>query len=281
MTIVVTGATGHLGRHAVESLLNRGVPAEQIVAMGRSVEKIQDLADRGVVVKRASYDEPESLREAFAGADKLLFVSASEPGNRLQQHLNVVAAAKEAGVSKVVYTSAPHADTSDMIIAQDHAATERALTESGVPSVFVRNSWYLENYDLKGALEHGLFGAAGEGKISIATRAEFAEAAAAAIAADGIDQQVYELGGEGVTLSELAAEVSRQSGREVAYTDLGPEKYLEFLVGVGVPEGFAAVLADSDRAAANGALHTGTEDLEKLLGRPATPLAESVRAALA
>ena len=281
MTIVVTGATGPFGRHAVESLLSRGVPADRIVAVGRSVEKIQDLADRGVIVKRASYDEPDSLRVAFAGADKLLFVSGSEVGQRIPQHRNVIAAAKEAGISKIAYTSAPHADTSDMILATEHVATERALTESGIPSVFLRNSWYLENYDLKGALEHGLYGAAGEGKLSIVTRAELGEAAAAAIAADGIDQQVYELGGEGVTLAELAAEVGHQSGREVIYTDLSPEKYQEFLVGVGVPEGFAAILADSDRAAANGALYTGTEDLEKLLGRPVTPLAESVRAALA
>ena len=281
MTIVVTGATGPFGRHAVESLLSRGVPADRIVAVGRSVEKIQDLADRGVIVKRASYDEPDSLRVAFAGADKLLFVSGSEVGQRIPQHRNVIAAAKEAGISKIAYTSAPHADTSDMILATEHVATERALTESGIPSVFLRNSWYLENYDLKGALEHGLHGAAGEGKLSIATRAELAEAAAAAIAADGVDQQVYELGGEAVTLGELAAEVGRQSGREVTYTDLSPEEYREFLVGVGLPEAFAAVLADSDRAAATGGLYTGTEDMEKLLGRPVTPLAESVRAALA
>jgi NAD(P)H dehydrogenase (quinone) len=281
MTIVVTGATGHFGRLAIEALLSRGVPADRIVAVGRSVEKIQDLAERGVVVKKASYDDPESLRAAFAGADKLLFVSGSEVGQRIAQHRNVIAAAKDAGIGKIVYTSAPHADTSPMILAQEHLATERALTESGVPSVFLRNGWYLENYDLKGALEHGLYGAAGEGRISIATRAELAEAAAAAIAADGIEQQVYELGGEGVTLAELAAEVSRQSGRDVTYTDLAPEKYTEFLVSVGLPEQFAAVLADSDRGAAGGALYTGTEDLERLLGRPATPLADAVRAALA
>ncbi|UQU64887.1 SDR family oxidoreductase [Couchioplanes caeruleus] len=281
MTIVVTGATGHLGRNAVESLLSRGVPADQIVAIGRSVEKIQDLADRGVIVKRASYDEPETLRAAFAGADKLLFVSASEPGKRVPQHQNVIGAAKDAGISKIAYTSIAHADTSDLLLAAEHIATERALTESGIPTVFLRNSWYLENYDLKSAVEHGLYGAAGEGKLSIATRADYAEAAAAAIAADGIEQQVYELGGEGVTLSELAAEVGRQSGRDVTYTNLTPEKYTEFLVGVGVPEGFAAVLADSDRGAAEGALHTGTEDMEKLLGRPVTPLADSVRTALA
>ncbi|AGZ38378.1 SDR family oxidoreductase [Actinoplanes friuliensis] len=282
MTIVVTGATGHFGRVAVESLLSRGVPADQIVAIGRSVEKIQDLADRGVRVIHASYEDPESLRKAFAGADKLLFVSGSEVGKRLEQHANVVAAAKDAGISKVVYTSAPYADTSDMMIAVEHRATEQALAGSGIPDVhFLRNSWYLENYNVKGALEHGLFGAAGEGKISIATRADLAEAAAAAVVADNLDKQAYELGGEAVTLTELAAEVSRQSGQEVGYTNLPQEKYQEFLVGVGLPEQFAAVLADSDRGASVGLLDTGAGDLAQLLGRPATPLADAVRAELA
>ncbi len=280
MTIVVTGATGHLGRAAVASLLDRGVPADQIVAVGRSVEKIQDLADRGVVVRQASYDDPEALRAAFAGAEKLLFVSGNEFGKRPQQHRNVVDAAKATGITKIVYTSAPHADTSDMLLASDHRATEQALTESGIPSVFVRNSWYLENYDLAGALERGLFGAAGDGKISIAPRTDYAEAAAAAVHSEGIDQQAYELGGEGVTLGELAAELSRQSGREVTYTDLGPEGYAEFLVGAGVPKDIAATLADTDRVAARGALFTGTADLEKLLGRPATPLSEAIRVTL-
>lgn len=281
MTIVVTGATGHFGRLAVESLLARGIPADQIVAIGRSVEKIQDLADRGVVVKRASYEDPESLRAAFAGADKLLFVSGSEAGQRMTQHLNVVAAAKETGIKQVFYTSIPKADTTDLILATEHRATEQALTESGIPSVFLRNSWYLENYDLKGALEHGLYGTAGDGRLSIATRADYAEAAAAAVTADELDQRAYELGGEAITLTELAAEVSRQSGREVTYTDLPQEKYIEFLTGVGVPAGFAAVLADSDRGARSGALNTGAKDLETLLGRPVTPLADAVRAALA
>ena len=281
MTIVVTGATGHFGRLAIEGLLARGIAADQIVAVGRSVENIQDLADRGVIVKHAAYEDPDALRAAFAGADKLLFVSGSEAGQRLTQHLNVVAAAKDSGIKQVFYTSIPKADTTDLILASEHRATEQALTDSGIPSVFLRNSWYLENYDLKGAVEHGLYGAAGDGKLSIATRADYAEAAAAAVTAGKLDQQAYELGGEAVSLAELAAEVSRQSGREVAYTDLTPEKYIEFLTGVGVPEGFAAVLADSDRGAAAGALNTGTKDLETLLGRPVTPLGDSVRAALA
>ncbi|GAA2579110.1 SDR family oxidoreductase [Winogradskya consettensis] len=281
MTIVVTGATGHLGRLAIESLLSRGVPAGEIVAVGRSVEKIKDLADKGVVVKKASYDEPESLSAAFAGADKLLFISASEPGRRIPQHTNVVNAAKAAGISKIVYTSAPFAATSDAILVTDHRATEEALTASGIPSVFLRNGWYVENYNLPTALDHGLVGGAGEGKINIAPRSDYAEAAAAAILADDVDQKVYELGGEGVTLAELAALVSEVSGREVTYTNLPEEKHVEFLVSVGLPQEFAVVLADVDRAASQGALNTGTADLEKLLGRPVTPIAEAVRKALA
>jgi NAD(P)H dehydrogenase (quinone) len=281
MTIVVTGATGPFGRHAVETLLSRGVPADQIVAVGRSIEKIQDLADRGVTVQYASYDEPESLRKAFAGADKLLLVSGSEPGKRIPQHQNAIDAAKDAGVSRIVYTSAPNADSSGMILATEHLATEQALAASGVPSVILRNGWYLENYDLRGALEHGMFGASGDGKISLVTRADLAEAAAAAVVADSHDKQVYELGGEGVTMAEFAAEVSSQSGREVTYTNMPQDEYTKFLVGVGVPEGFAAILADSDHCAASGALYTGTEDLAQLLGRPATPLADAIRARLA
>ena len=281
MTIVVTGATGGLGRHVVETLLTRGVPAGQIVAIGRRIEKIQDLADRGVNVQRADYDEPESLRKPFADADKVLLVSSSEPGKRIPQHQNVIDAAKAAGVSRIVYTSLPHALSSGMMLAADHIATEQALAASGLPFVVLRNGWYLENYDLKGALEHGLTGASGNGKISIATRADLAEAAAAALVADDLDKQVYELGGEGVTMAELATELSRQSGREVTYTNLSPDKYIEFLVGVGVPAGFAPVLADSDHHAATGALDTGTEDLARLLGRPATPLADAIRAQLA
>jgi NAD(P)H dehydrogenase (quinone) len=221
------------------------------------------------------------LRKAFAGADKLLFVSGSEIGKRIEQHGNVVAAAKDAGVSKVVYTSAPYADTSNMILAGEHLATERALLDTGIPSVFLRNSWYYENYDLKGALEHGLSGASGDGKFSFATRADLAEAAAAAIAADDLDKQVYELGGEAATMSDLAAEVSRQSGREVTFTNLTPEKYQEFLVSVGLAEPHAAVLADADRGASEGLLDTGTEDLAALLGRPATSLTEAVSQRLA
>lgn len=281
MTIVVTGVTGHFGRLAVESLLDRGVPADQIVATGRRVERLADLAERGVTVRAASYDDPAALRAAFAGADRLLFVSSSEAGARLSQHRAVVSAAQEAGIGLVAYTSAPHADTSSMLIAGDHVDTERALTESGLPHVSLRNGWYIENYDLKAAVEHGLRGASGDGRISLSTRADLAEAAATVISSDGHAGQVYELGGEAVTMAELAAEVSRQSGTDVTYTNLSLDDYVAFLVSLGLPRGFATVLADSDRGAAEGDLDVDPADLERLLGRPATPLADAVKAALA
>jgi NAD(P)H dehydrogenase (quinone) len=277
MSIVVTGATGSLGRHAVESLLRRGVPADQIVATGRSVEKIADL---GVTTKRAPYEDVDALREAFTGAEKVLFVSASEAGKRVEQHRHVVTAAKDAGVGLLAYTSITKADTSDLILAGEHRQTEQLIRESGVRYTFLRNSWYLENYNLDTAFEHGLIGAAGDGRISIATRADYAEAAAAAIAADTV-KDVYELGGPGITLTELAATISAASGREVTYTDLPAEKYVEVLVQAGVPEGFAAILADSDRGAARGLLDAEGDDLATLLGRPATPLADAIRAQLA
>jgi NAD(P)H dehydrogenase (quinone) len=278
MTIVVTGATGHFGRLVVESLLAKGVPAADIVATGRDFEKLGDL---GVTTKVAPFEDVEALKAAFQGADKVLFVSGSEVGRRIEQHRNVVQAAKEAGVGLVVYTSAPKADTTDMKLATEHQATEQMLAESGVPHTILRSSWYLENYNLEQALAHGLFGAAGEGKISGATRADYAEAAASALVGEGHAGKVYELGGEAFTLTELAAEISRQSGTEVTYTDLGEEKYAEFLVGVGLPAPVAAILADSDAAASRGALYVGTTDLEDLLGRPVTPLATALAAELA
>jgi NAD(P)H dehydrogenase (quinone) len=283
MTIAVTGATGPFGRHAIESLLDRGVPADQIVAIGRDQAKLDQLRELGVTLRLADYDDPDSLRTALAGADRLLFVSGSEVGRRIPQHQAVVDAAQAAGVGLVVYTSAPKADTSDMGLAEEHRATEQALIASGVPYVFLRNGWYIENYTdrLPVFLEHGLIGAAGDGLISVATRADLAEAAAAVLTGDGHQGRVYELGGQSVTLPVLAAEIARLSGRDVKYTDLAEDAYAKALEGAGLPAPVAAILADSDRAASQGALYVEGNDLEQLLGRPVTPWPEVVRAALA
>ncbi|MFC4148581.1 SDR family oxidoreductase [Micromonospora mangrovi] len=282
MSIVVTGATGQLGRLIVTSLLRRGVPAERIVALGRDTDRLADLAARGVVTRRADYDDVESLRSAFAGAEKLMFVSGSEVGRRLAQHHNVITAARATGVGLVVYTSIVRADTSSLVLAADHRATEEELRGSGLPYVLLRNSWYLENYtgQLPTYLRHGVAGAAGDGRVSAATRADYAEAAAAVLTTEGHPGRVYELGGAPFTMGDLAAEVSRQSGAEVGYTDLPVEKYTEVLVAAGLPEGYAALLADGDRGLAQGELEAPGDDLASLLGRPPTGLAEAIRAAL-
>ena len=283
MSIVVTGATGHLGRLTVEALLARGVPADRIVATGRRVEALDDLAARGVAVRHADYTELASLRAAFAGAEKLLLVSSSEVGQRLSQHSNVIQAAKDAGVSLIAYTSIPKADSSSLLLAQEHKATEELLADSGVPHVLLRNSWYIENYlgQLPIYLQHGIAGAAGDGRVSAATRADFAGAAASVLVEDGHAGRVYELGGQPFTMTELAQVVSEAAGKPVVYTDMPVEQYTQVLVGAGLLEPVAAVFADGDRGIADGQLLVDTADLEKLLGRPATPLADAVKAAVA
>jgi NAD(P)H dehydrogenase (quinone) len=284
MSIVVTGATGHLGRLVVESLLERGIPAAQIVAAGRSTDKIQDLADRGVTVKQIDFSQPETLTEAFAGADKVLLVSSSEVGKRAAQHRNAIAAAREAGVSLLAYTSIAKADTTQMLLAAEHRETEEAIRESGVPFTFLRNGWYLENYteQLPTTLEHGaILGSAGNGRVSAATRADYAAAAAAVLTGEGHAGQVYELGGdEAFTLPELAAEITRQSGTEVAYRDLPVDEYTQVLVSVGLPEQAATVFADSDKGVDRGELFVDSGDLSRLSGRPTTTLAEALATAL-
>ena len=283
-TIAVAGATGHLGRLAVEALLSRGVPAAEIVATGRDLDKLKDLTDRGMRPARVDYADPVGLREAFTGVRKLLFVSGSEVGQRIPQHTAVIEAAKEAGVELVAYTSAPHADTSSMRLVSEHRATEELLRASGLPFTLLRNSWYHENYtaQIPVYLRFGVVtGAAGQGRISAAARADYAEAAAAVLTTEGHAGAVYELGGDtGFTLTELAEEVSRQTGQQVTYRDLSQADLEEVLRGAGLPDPLAAILADVDRAVAEGELQVDTGDLSRLIGRPTTPLSEAVAAAL-
>jgi NAD(P)H dehydrogenase (quinone) len=269
MTIVVTGATGSLGRGVVAALLDRGVPAERILATGRNADR---LAELDVPTREASFDDPASLRAALTGADRVLLVSGNEIGRRVPQHRNVIDAAREAGVERIVYTSAPKADTSDMRLVDEHRVTEELLRESGVPAVVLRNGWYVENYDVADALEHGMFGASGEGRVSVAPRSDYAEAAAAALLLDS-PKPVYELGGESFTLAELAAAISRHAGREVTYTDLGDDEYLKHLLDAGLPAPTAEIFVDVHRATRHGALEVEGDDLATLLGRPPTPLA--------
>jgi NAD(P)H dehydrogenase (quinone) len=283
MSIVVTGATGHLGRLAVEALVERGVPAADVVATGRRTETLTDLAERGVVVRTADYDDEASLEEALAGADRLLLVSGSEVGQRVRQHGNAIAAARAAGVGFIAYTSIAHADTSTLLLAEEHRATEQLLAEAGVPHALLRNSWYTENYtaQLPVYLEHGIAGAAGDGAVSAATRADYAAAAAAVVATDGHAGAVYELGGAPFTMAELAQVVSLATGRTVTYTDLPVEQYQRVLVAAGLPEPAAAVFADGDRGVAAGELLVEGDDLARLLGRAPTSLPEAVAAAVA
>ncbi len=282
--IAVTGATGKLGRLVIEQLL-KTVPAGEIVAAVRTPANAADLAARGVVVREADYDRPETLVPAFAGVRRLLLISGSEMGRRAPQHQAVIDAARAVGVGQIVYTSILHADTSPLGLAVEHRATEAALRASGVPHVLLRNGWYSENYlgSIPVVLEHGaLPGSAGQGRISAAARADYA-AAAAAVLADGADHDgaVFELAGDqAFTLADLAAEIARQSGRPVAYRDLPHQEYRRTLVGFGLPEGVADLVADSDAGAAKGALFDAGGTLGALIGRPTVPISESVAAAL-
>jgi NAD(P)H dehydrogenase (quinone) len=282
--IVVTGATGQLGRLVIKALL-KTQPASDIVAAVRSPEKAADLAALGVQVRRADYNEPATLDTAFKGADKVLLISSSELGRRAVQHRAAINAAKRNGVQLIGYTSVLRADTSPLGLADEHRETEEALRASGVPFVLLRNGWYTENYlrSLAAALEHGaILGNADDGKIASAARAEYAEAAALVMTRDAQAGRVYELAGDSAyTLTELAAEVTRQSGKKVEYQNLSEADYKAALVGVGLPEVVAALLSDSDAAASKGALFDNAHQLSQLLGRPTTPLATVVGEALA
>jgi NAD(P)H dehydrogenase (quinone) len=280
MRIAVTGATGQLGRLVIEKLKAR-VPADQLVAVVRDPAKAADL---GVEARQADYTQPAALEEALRGVDTLLLISSSEVGQRTPQHRNVIEAAQKAGVKRIAYTSVLHAETSPMSLAVEHRETEALLKASGLPYTILRNGWYTENYTaaVPGALAGGaLVGSAQDGKISSATREDYAEAAVAVLTGAGHEGKAYELAGdEAYTLSELAAEVSRQAGKDIPYRDLPVAEYAGVLTGFGIPEGFAHAIASFDADAAKGALYNDSRQLSALIGRPTTPLATAVATAL-
>lgn len=281
--IVVTGASGHLGRLVIKAL-TQVVDPSRVVAGARTPSKVADLAERGVVVRTLDYDQPDTVRNALTGASKVLLISSSEVGRRLAQHQVVIDAAVAEGVSHLAYTSMLRAGTSPAQLAQEHRATEQAINESGLPSTLLRHGWYIENYteNLAPVLENDSFiGSAGAGLIAAATRADYATADVAVLTQEGHVGAVYELGGEAFTMSDLAAAVSAEVGRTIGYADLPPAEYRAALVQAGVPEPYAEVLVDADVNIAQGHLDVSSRELTKLIGRQPTPLADAVRAAVA
>lgn len=280
MAIAITGATGQLGRLVVQKLKEKRQTSE-LVSIVRSPAKAADL---GIVARPGDYDQPETLARALKGIDTLVLISSSELGRRATQHRNVIEAAKTAGVRYIVYTSLLHADTSSLSLAAEHRDTESALQASGIPFTLLRNGWYTENYTAgaKGAVAAGmLIGSAEEGKIASASRADLADAAVATLTSTGHEGKVYELAGdESYTLFELAAELSRQSGKAIPYTNLPPADYAAALGKFGLPEAVANMLADCDVAASKGALFDDSRQLSRLIGRPTATLAQAVTEAL-
>lgn len=279
MSIVITGATGHLGRLVVEVLLERG--AGGIVATGRSVERLADLADRGVQVERLDFDDvPESV-DWLGPGDVLLLVSGSEVGRRVPQHRAVVDLAARSGVRRIVYTSAPAADDTALVLAPEHAATEQLIRESGLPFTFLRDGWYTENYlpTFEQARQTGVVaGSAGDGRVASAPRSDYAEAAAVVLGTDGHDGAVYELSGDTAwSFDDLARTFGEVLGREVTYQRLSPEEHREALLGAGLDEGTAGFVVALDQNLADGLVAGTSGELAKLLGRPTVPLAETVR----
>jgi NAD(P)H dehydrogenase (quinone) len=283
--LTVTAATGHLGRLVVLGLLDAGVPAAEVVAVVRDPAKAADLADRGVQVRVADYDDAAALTEALADSTRVLLISGTEIGRRVEQHANVLQAAKAAGVELVAYTSGPKVEDSELAVAPDHLATERLVADFGLPGAFLRNNWYLENYDrtiASAAATGEIVGSADGGRIAAATRADLAAGAVAVLTAPEPAPGVYELGGdEAWTLADLAAAVAEVTGKDVVYRDLAADEHVRTLEAAGLPAGAVQFLVGTDQAIAKGALETGSRQLTELIGRPTTTLAEHVRTVLA
>ncbi len=281
--ILVTGASGQLGQLVIQALLKK-VPAQQIIATVRNPAKAEHLKSLGIQIRQADYNQPESWPQALDGVTKLLLISGSEIGARIQQHKVVIDAAIKYGrLELLAYTSILHADKSPMILAQEHIATEKIIQESGIPYSILRNGWYTENYtgSAKSALEHGaVFGAAGDGRIASASREDYAEAAAQVLTINQ-PQKVYELAGDSsYSLKDLALEISKQSGKQIVYNNLSEQDYKGLLIKVGLPEGFAGVLAQSDASAAKGSLYDDTHQLSRLIGRNTTPMSTTLAQSL-
>ncbi|GAA1055843.1 NAD(P)-dependent oxidoreductase [Agromyces luteolus] len=281
MTILVTAASGHLGRLVVEALLERGAAPADVVAAARDTGAIADLAARGIRTVELDYARPETIAPALEGVDVMLLISGTAFGERVGQHRNVIEAAKAAGVGKLAYTSGPKAATSELVLMPEHRGTEQVIAEVGVPAVILRNNWYTENYaqDVALAASTGVITAAtGTGRVASAPRRDYAEAAAVVLLEDGHVGEVYELGGdEPWTFAELAAATSEVLGRDVVFVDQAPAERVASLVAAGLDEGTAGFVAAIDEGIARGDLAESDGTLARLIGRPATPLVEALR----
>ncbi|PYB72302.1 SDR family oxidoreductase [Rhizobium wuzhouense] len=281
--LFVTGSTGELGRLVIEELLNR-VPANSIVAGVRSPdhEMAKHFSARGVEIRVADYSRPESLSSAFEGIDRLLMISSTAGANRVAQHHNVINAAKAANVGLVAYTSLLHADQATSGLGEDHILTEAALRTSGLPFVLLRHGWYVENHTLSvpPALQYGaVIGSAGLGRFSSATRADYAAADSVVLTLDGQEGRVYELAGdESYDLADLANTIASAAGRPVTYQDMPKAKFKQALIGMGLPDSLAELIAESDVAASRRELEDHGRQLRALLGRPTTPYREAIEA---
>lgn len=284
MTFVITGATGKLGALTVDALLHRG-GAQRHRRCGRAKGRLAELAARGVRVAQIDFDDSSSLRAAFDGANRVLLVSAPGNPHRKLQHRNAIQAAEAAGVQLLAYTSWVHADTSTMLVAVDHRATEQALDSVSTPRVVLRCAGYFEARTGMIPFWRTLgevLGAAGDGRVSSVSRVDLAVAAAVVLTTDGHDGAIYELAGdEPYTLSEFAAELSRQTGDRLPYVDVDVDEFEARLVGAGLQRRLAVNLADYDRAAAAGEALVETGELRRLVGRPLTELSEAIARALA
>lgn len=280
---VVTAASGQLGRLAVAALVER-TGADSVAAVVRDPAKASALFPEGVAIRQGDYTRPETLDAAFSGAERVLLISSNALGERVAQHRNAIEAAQRVGIKRLAYTSVLHADVSRLALAEEHRRTEALIAASGLPHTLLRNGWYTENYaaSIPPALQHGAFiGAAQDGRIASAARGDYALAAAIALLNDEGEQVVHELAGdESYTLAEFAAELSRQAGRAVPYVDMPDAEFRAALTGAGLPDGLAGLLADSDAAAAQGALFDGSRQLSRLIGRPTTPFGETIAQAL-
>ena len=281
MSIVVTGATGQLGRLIVKHLLSRGVAPAEITAVGRNADRLADLAQSGVGTAIIDYNDPATLAAAFAGADALMLVSGSEVGQRVSQHSNAITAAVAAGVSRIVYTSAPAADTSALILAPEHKATEEALHASGVAVTILRNGWYTENYAsaVQQARENGVYlTSAGDGRVASASREDYAEAAAVVLTTPGHENATYELAGDVAwTGTEMAAALTEVLERPVVFSSVSPEEHTAILTGAGLDGGTVGFVVALDGNTRDGLLAGGTTELSTLIGRPTTPLVDGLR----